>query len=63
MYYNQTIVTEMSGSELELIAKSLALHPPVMIITIGLFMYIRSKAIASSSPTKKVNPVFPFRHV
>tara|TARA_Y100001968_G_C19059652_1_gene573153 strand:- start:451 stop:612 length:162 start_codon:yes stop_codon:yes gene_type:complete len=53
----------MSAEELDLIGKSLALHPPVMIITIGLFMYIRGKAIASSKPTKKVIPFFPFRNV
>jgi len=53
----------MSGEELELIGRSLALHPPVMIITLGLFMYIRGKAIASSNPTKKVTPFFPFRNV
>tara|TARA_Y100001968_G_scaffold274876_1_gene268327 strand:- start:148 stop:309 length:162 start_codon:yes stop_codon:yes gene_type:complete len=53
----------MSGEELQLIGRSLALHPPVMIITLGLFMYIRGKAIASSKPTKKVTPFFPFRSV
>ncbi len=53
----------MSAVELELIGKSLALHPPVMIITIGIFMYIRGKAIANSNPTKKVTPFFPFRNV
>ena len=36
----------MSGEELQLIGRSLALHPPVMIITLALFMYIRGKAIA-----------------
>ena len=51
----------MSGEELQLIGRSLALHPPVMIITLCLFMYIRGKAIASSKPTKKVTPFFPFR--
>ena len=51
----------MSGEELQLIGRSLALHPPVMIITLGLFMYIRGKAIASSKPTKKITPFFPFR--
>ena len=53
----------MSGEELQLIGKSLSLHPPVMIITLCLFMYIRGKAIASSTPTKKVTPLFPFRDV
>tara|TARA_Y100001968_G_scaffold296112_1_gene304078 strand:+ start:1131 stop:1292 length:162 start_codon:yes stop_codon:yes gene_type:complete len=53
----------MSGEELQLIGKSLALHPPVMIITLGLFMYIRGKAISGSNPTKKVTPFFPFRNV
>ena len=53
----------MSAEELSMIGNSLALHPPVMIITIALFMYIRGKAIASSNPTKKVTPFFPFRNV
>ncbi len=45
----------MSGEELQLIGRSLALHPPVMIITACLFMYIRGKAIASSNPTVIIN--------
>ena len=53
----------MSSEEIGLIAKSLALHPPIMIVTICLFMYIRGKAISSSNPTKKVTPFFPFRNV
>ena len=53
----------MPVEELQIIGRSLALHPPVMIITLGLFMYIRGKAIASSNPTKKVTPFFPFRNV
>ena len=53
----------MSAEEMTLVAKSLALHPPIMIVTLCLFMYIRGKAIASSNPTKKITPVFPFRHV
>ena len=53
----------MPVEEIQLIGRSLALHPPVMIITLGLFMYIRGKAIASSNPTKKVTPFFPFRNV
>ena len=53
----------MSGEELQLIGRSLALHPPVMIITLCLFMYIRGKALSGSNPTKKVTPFFPFRNV
>tara|TARA_Y100001968_G_C18862176_1_gene483147 strand:- start:184 stop:345 length:162 start_codon:yes stop_codon:yes gene_type:complete len=53
----------MSTEEIGLIAKSLAIHPPVMIIALCLFMYIRGKSLASSKPTKKVTPIFPFRHV
>ena len=59
----QELFILMSGEELQLIGRSLALHPPVMIITLGLFMYIRGKSIASSNPTKKVTPFFPFRNV
>ena len=59
----KNLLDKMSGEELQLIGRSLALHPPVMIITLGLFMYIRGKAIASSNPTKKVTPFFPFRDV
>ncbi len=53
----------MPAADIHLLGNSLALHPPVMIATICLFMYIRSKAIASSNPTEKVNPIFPFRNV
>ena len=53
----------MSAAEIHLIGNSLALHPPVMIATICLFMYIRGKAIASSNPTDKITPIFPFRNV
>ena len=54
---------KMSAEEMDLVAKSLALHPPIMVATLCLFMYIRGKALSGSSPTKKVNPIFPFRHV
>ena len=54
---------KMSAAEIHLIGNSLALHPPVMIATICLFMYIRGKAISSSNPTKQVTPIFPFRNV
>ncbi len=54
---------KMSAAEIHLIGKSLALHPPIMIGALCLFMYIRGRFLASSTPVKTVTPIFPFRHV
>ena len=42
----------MTASEIQLVSESIAFHPPVIIITLSIFMYIRGKIIEKKAPLK-----------
>ena len=42
----------MTASEIQLVSESIAFHPPVIIFTLCIFMYIRGKILEKSLPAK-----------
>ncbi len=42
----------MTASEIQMVSESIALHPPVVIFTLCIFMYIRGKMLEKKSPRR-----------
>ncbi len=42
----------MSASEIQLVSETIALHPPVIVLTLCIFMYIRGRVLEEKSPQK-----------
>ena len=42
----------MSASEIQLVSESIAFHPPIVIFTLCIFMYIRGRMLAKDAGQK-----------